>query len=681
MMEYLLKPTVHLDEAQRRQSEQIAAAHSLDRSVSDLLVARGINSGEEARRFLKPEQADLLDPFLFRDMETAVSLIRETIAAGGKIWIHGDYDADGTSAAALLQRALRRMGAVVECKIPDRTDHGYGLALDTVEGMAGAAMLITVDCGITSVHEISRARELGLKTIVTDHHTPPELLPEPDALLNPKAEGETYPFADLCGAGIAFKLAQALIGEEALELLDLAAFGTVADVVPLVGENRTLVALGLEKFNRDPNPGLDALYAPHRERRGPLTADGIAFQLAPSVNAAGRMASARLALELMTVDQRGAAAIVAATLQKLNEERQRRQREIAAEVQSRLAAMETLPDFIVLSDPAWETGLVGVAASTVCERYGRPALLLGGHKGQFCGSCRSTEDVNVYEALKSAEALLVKFGGHAAAAGLTVEAENIQPLEAALNAFAAGKIRAGGPTEAEYDLEVTLPVEIGLISELDVLEPCGCGNPHPRILLRQADISDVRALAGGEHAAFSLHTAGGRLDAVQFRQAAEDVPPQADVIGTLGINSFRGNDAVQMIVETLSVEDQDDALFSRLAHSVCQPKLPADAWNFRCGKPRLGLIYSAVKQLTERRGPLSWRQLYRGGRRLIPDLSPQQLVFAVCVFTQLKLLAGTKDAKITTIASSSRRRLEDSPIFCRFEEPDDGSESQDSRRS
>lgn len=677
-MEYLLKPNVHLDEAQKKRSAALATEFRLDSALSDILVARGIETRESARRFLSPEPADLLDPFLFRDMKKAVSLIGNAIAAGGRIWIHGDYDADGTSAAALLRRTLQKMGADVSCYIPSRTAHGYGVAMQTVEEMAGAALLITVDCGITSVAEVARARELGIRTIVTDHHTPPALLPEADALLNPKVEDETYPFRDLCGAGVAFKLAQALIREEALAFLDLAAFGTVADVVPLIGENRTLVALGLEKFNRDPNPGLAALYAPHRDKRGPLTAEGISYQLAPCINAAGRMSSARLALDLMTEDRPGSANIIAVTLARLNADRQARQKQILSEVEDRLAALKEVPDFIVLHDPSWEPGLVGVAANSVCERFGRPALLLGRQGETFVGSARSPRDLNVYDALQSVAALLVRFGGHAGAAGLTMEEENIPELSSVLNAYAAGCRSEEGRPEAEYDLAPALPVSTDLVRSLEVLEPCGFGNPRPRILLRNVEIADVRPLSGGEHSAFGIRGRGGRLDAVRFRTPPGEVPARADVVGTLGINSFRGSDSPQMIVEVFSVAEADDAIFEELARHVCQVGRPEDAWRYRRGKQRLGLIYSALKKITER-GPLGWRRLYQGMLRLVPGLEREEFVYAVCVFTELKLLAGTKDGRIRVIASAPKRSLEESSIFRKFEEFSHGSESEDSQ--
>ncbi|MBD5560630.1 MAG: single-stranded-DNA-specific exonuclease RecJ [Clostridia bacterium] len=676
-MEYLLKPNVHLDAQGEKQAQVLSRELKLDPALSSILVSRGVRTKEEAQRFLRPQAADLLDPYLFRDMKKAVSLIGNAAAAGGKIWIHGDYDADGTSAAALLQRVLQQMGADVQCYIPSRTGHGYGLAMETVEEMAGAALLITVDCGTSSVNEIARAKELGIRTIVADHHEPPALLPEPDAMLNPKVPDETFPFRELCGAGVALKLAQALIGEKALDYVDLAAFGTVADVVPLLGENRIIVSLGLEKFNRSPNPGLGALYAPVREKRGALTAEGISFQLAPCVNAAGRMSSARLALDLMVEDRPGAARIIATTLSKLNADRQVRQKQIIQEVDSRLTSLETLPNFIVLYSPTWETGLVGVAASSVCERYQRPALLLGAQGGSLVGSVRSTSDVDAYAALRSVEALLVRFGGHAGACGLTVDEENLPELEKALNAFASDRPAAGRP-EAVYDLEEAPPVDVELVRALEKLEPCGYGNPRPLALVRNAKVEDVRAYSGGEHAGFRIRGSKGAMEAVKFRTAPDMLPDRADFIGTLGLKTYRGQESVQMIVSQVSVEDEDDTIFTELARRVCQPALPEDPWLFFADKKRLGLIYSALREVTGRQGPKRWRGLYRGALRFVPGLRREEFVFAVCVFTQLKLLGGTKDARIHVIASAPRRSLDESEIYRKFEVTSHGSQSKDS---
>lgn len=662
-MEYILKPKVHLSDEEKAAAGALGGRLSLDGRLTEILYARGINTAEKIERFLAPSVSDLLDPFAFRDMEKAAALIRQAIENGERIWIHGDYDADGTSGAALLWRTLRHMGAAVSCFIPDRGEHGYGLTEEVIRSFRGSGLLITVDCGTAGVKEIALARSLGMKTIVTDHHTCPEELPAADALLNPKAPGETYPFRELCGAGVAFKLSQALIGEEALQYADLAAFGTIADLVPLREENRTIASLGLRRLNEDPNPGLLAL---SRELGlGRIDAETVAFRLAPCINAAGRMASAVLAFNLLAEDAAGSAGVLAKALSRLNSQRQARQKEITEEVEKRIASMEEIPAAIVLWDAAWETGLVGLAAGHVAEKYGRPAVLLGERDGVFVGSARGVPEFDVYAALESLRPLFVKFGGHTGAAGLTIEETNLEKLQAGLCEYAGTHLKGPGRESTEYDMEISLPADPALLEMFSRLEPCGQENPQPRVLVRRARLRSLRGMGGGRHAGFQLHRGQGALEAVMFRTAPEEIPAQADVVGTLRKDPYHDG-APQMIVSAISEEEETDALFVELAREVCADDAPAEPWRFFRKKPRMGVLYSAISAQTEAEGPQSWRRLYHGICRRVPDAVPEEIVFAVCVFTQLKLLEGAKDGKIKVIRGGPKRDLSGSSIYRKF---------------
>lgn len=476
--------------------------------LSALLAARGVRTGAEAEHFLNPSLADLHDPFLLSGMERTVSLLRDAIAAGRTIMVYGDYDADGVCAASILMETLHEEGAALAYYIPSRHSEGYGLNAGAVREIAKkASLLITVDCGVSNPEEVALARELGLTVIVTDHHQPPEALPPADVVMDPLLG--SYPCPYLCGAGVALKICQAMQGMEGVrKRLDLAALATVADVVPLLDENRAIVHEGLRLMSVNRRPGIRALL----EVSGtalPLTADHLAFRFAPRLNAAGRLGDAKLGVHLLLTPDEAKAQNIARMLEQANRERQDLEREITARSLTQLN-LEILArsHVILVAGENWNPGVVGLTAGRLCEKFHLPAVALSLREdGTAVGSCRSIPGVNIHRVLTACADLLDRFGGHEQAAGLALPTENIPLLRERLEK----EIAAAAPEEAflpsvEYDLAVPFrtwtPENLAL---LDRLEPTGCGNPPPLFLLRDAEIRNARRVGrDGSHLKLSV---------------------------------------------------------------------------------------------------------------------------------------------------------------------------------
>ena len=485
---------------------------SLPGWLSALLRSRGVDTDEKARRFLDPSLSDLCDPFLLEGMDTAVRLIRNALDAGDRIMIFGDYDADGVCATAILLETLTELRAQVSFRLPDRRKDGYGLNEAAIREISEKArLLITVDCGISNRAEVALAKSLGLTVIVTDHHQLPEELPAADAVLNPLLGN--YPCPYLCGAGVALKLCQALQGNAGLEKrLDLAAIATVADVVPLLEENRVIVREGLKRIGATARPGLRALL----ELSGtsaPLQADSLAFRLGPRLNAAGRLGDAAVAVRLLLtgIPEKGYAA--AKQLEELNRLRQSQEREITSAAVRMIAEDPSLREdrLLLVAGEGWNPGLIGLAAGRLCEKYYRPAIVLSLPEdgGPAVGSCRSIPGVHIFNLLRDCGDLLLRFGGHAQAAGLSVARENIPALRERLSRMLAETcgedvfIR-----RCEYDLELPFGNWTPeTLAQLDLLEPTGCGNPPPVFLLSGASVQTMRPVGRDQsHLQLSLLT-------------------------------------------------------------------------------------------------------------------------------------------------------------------------------
>jgi len=541
-------------------------------ALARVLFQRGIKESAAARSFLDPSLERLHSPWLMKGMERAVARICTALEKGEKIVVHGDYDVDGITAAALLMEVLRQLGAaVVDFYLPSRFREGYGLHREALEQIAaaGADLLITVDCGANASSEIACARSLGLDLIITDHHKTFEPLKGAAAVLNPLQEGCRYPFKDLSGAGIAFKLATALKEKKDAafpeDLLDLAALGTAADMVPLLGENRILTAQGLARLRRAPRPGLEALAKIVGIGPAQIDSYALSFILAPPLNAAGRLGEADPALRLLLEQDRESATALAQNLHNINRERRDREARILREAEAvlksdRYAAGEYI---ITLAGDGWPHGVIGIVASRLAERFYRPVVLiaLDGDEGQ--GSARSIPGFDITAALHSCAPLLERFGGHTQAAGLTIRAERVAELRRELNRYAEPRLRREKLSPLLHFDAALDPPEIGmeLARQVALLEPFGVANPPPLFCGRGWELRSWRLVgADQKHLKLNLASDGHRAAPIFF-SAASLVPSlrrgrRFDLAFTLREGRFKDRPILDMVLKDLRRADR-----------------------------------------------------------------------------------------------------------------------------
>ena len=531
--------------------------------VARLMVNRNIDC-DEGHRFLEGTLKDLLDPFTLKDMETAVALILETIEAKKSIVVYGDYDVDGITATSLLYRFLVKMGARVSYYIPERQSEGYGLNLEALEHIIsdGASLVITVDCGISS-YDIVEAVCDRIDIIITDHHTAPPQIPPARAVINHKQPDCPYRDKNLSGVGVAFKLCQALwlrqCGEWYLDDLDIVALGTVADVVPLVGENRIIVQTGLKKMNELPNLGIDKLIDVAGLHDKTITAGHIGFTLAPRLNAAGRVTHATRAVELLVTDDVDLAETIAQELQETNMERQEIERSIHEEARANVAAQGHLADYVtVVAGENWHPGVIGIVASRLVEEFYKPTLVISIDNGVGKGSCRSIEGFNIYNALKSCEDILIQFGGHAAAAGFSIDASRIDELRQRLTEYCKTHV---SPDEyiPVVSIDATLPVDdidVDIVDRVSALEPYGMGNSTPIFGVMDAKVQDIMLMGQlKNHCKVILSTANGSVDAIAwnrpnlFRYIFQGM--NVKVAFTLQKNEWQGFVSPQLMIQDI----------------------------------------------------------------------------------------------------------------------------------
>lgn len=516
------------EEAAKALAEAIGAPVLLAR----VLLARGLDTPQKAMGLLAGSPP-MSDAFLLRDMDKAAARILRAVDAGEPIVIYGDYDVDGITATALLYEYLRGMGASVRCMLPSREGEGYGLSNKAIETLAakGCKLIVTVDNGISAAPQAARAKELGIDLVITDHHLPPDTLPDAAAVVDPARPDDESPFKALSGAGVAFKLCAALAGCAPDEMLDfcgdLAAIGTVADVMPLTGENRTLVKAGLDALRNTERPGLAALFEAAGIEPEQLTADSISYGLGPRLNAAGRMGSAGLALRLLLCEDEEDARRIAGELSALNTARQAAERAIMEQVEAELAARPALlhQRILVLWGEGYHPGVVGIVASRLTERYGRPVMLitLSGEEGK--GSGRSVPGINLHAAIAACSHLLLRYGGHALAAGLSLRRENLEPFRAAINDWAARNHPVLTPPPLRLDAPVRLAeLEVEAVRSLGWLAPCGSGNPDPLFLIEDVLLDGVWPISEGRHIRLRLRQDEQTFTAVWFGMTEQKLP-------------------------------------------------------------------------------------------------------------------------------------------------------------
>ena len=511
----------------------LAAQQKESALLAGILAARGITDPAEALTLLAGEE-ELSDPELLTDMHKACQRIWQAIDNGETIVVYGDYDVDGVTATALLYQHLKGMGATVKCMLPSREGDGYGLSKNAIQSIhdKGCQLIVTVDNGISAVEEAEFAAQLGVDLIITDHHLPPEQLPKAVAVVDPRREDDTSPFKGLCGAGVAFKLCAALDGCPAEEMLDycgdLAAVGTVADVMPLTGENRTLVKAGLRQLQQTDRPGMEALLEEVGLAGKPVTAENVSYAIAPRINAAGRMDSAVTALQLVLCEDPDRAAELAHKLNQINVQRQETETQIFQAVQQQLEQQpDCLEDRVMLLwGRDWHPGVIGIVASRMVERTGRPVIIVTvDEQGEGKGSGRSVQGFNLHACIGSCADLLIRYGGHAMAAGLSVREENLPELRRRLNEWAARECPVLHTPPLCCDLAIHLDrITVDSVRRLEQLAPYGAENPTPVFLLQNAVLDGVYPVSDGKHSRLRLRQGNASIYAVWFGMAPEQLP-------------------------------------------------------------------------------------------------------------------------------------------------------------
>src|SRR5579862_2500217 len=551
---WTLRPASHEVQA------ELAAALGVSELTAGVLVRRGYDDADAARSFLAGELPPH-DPFLLGDMALACERLRAAVAEGRRICVHGDYDVDGIAATALAVLLLRELGADVDWHLPSRFDEGYGVRAETLARLAdeGCGLVLTVDCGITAVEEVAEAQARGLEVIVTDHHRPAETLPDCPIVATRPSD---YPFPELCGTGVVYKLGQALFGTDSeipKRHLDLVGLATIADVVPLLDENRTLATAGLRALARTQKPGLRALMRAAGVDPASVDAGAVGFRLAPRINAAGRLGHPRAALELLLTEDEAEARRLADSLEDLNRERQaveaRILREAIDQVDSWPEERRSLRAY-ALAGADWHEGVIGIVASRLVERYHRPVVLIAGTEGDWKGSGRSIPAFDLHAALGDCSGLLGRWGGHRAAAGLSIDEENVEAFSEAFAKHAAAVLDEDAlepVTQIDGVVARGAPLSLDLCAELAQLAPFGLGNPAPTLLAPGVGIAEVATVGEGKHLRFRIRREGrDGGSAIAFGQGSrlDSLRPDGhyDVAFRLEENHWNGTVSPQLVV-------------------------------------------------------------------------------------------------------------------------------------
>ena len=576
-------PSWHVAQENCAAAERLADA-GYPYLVSEVLASRGVERAEDAAEFLTQETTLTYSPFLMQDMDKAVERIAQAIAAGEKIAIFGDYDVDGITATCILVDYLKGRGADVVHYIPRRIEDGYGLSCDAIEGLrkGGATLLVTVDCGITGVDEVAFARSIGMDVVVTDHHECKETLPVAAAVVDPRRTDCEYPFKHLAGCGVALKLVLALGGPDREEALfsrycTLAAIGTVADVMQMTGENRTIVSRGLASLDRSDFIGLHALLKEAGLAGREISSVQIGFVLAPRINAAGRMGAADMAADLLLCQDPVQAEELAKALCALNRERQSVEQTIYSQAEEMIEQMpEEDRRALVLASETWHQGVVGIVASRLSEKYSRPSFMIHLNGAVGKGSCRSWGGFNLFAALESCSDLLLGFGGHELAAGFTIDAANIPAFRARMNQYAAEYWVGKAPESTlEIDVELHQPGRVTLqeVEALAALEPYGSGNARPLFCLMGATLLRMQNVGQNRHLKLRLGKGSAQFDGIFFSTNTAACGCQegdrVDAAFYLQVNEFRGSRTVQLqmvdIRPSLSASSREQECLTLLA--------------------------------------------------------------------------------------------------------------------
>lgn len=562
--------------ADEEAAERLRSELGVSALAARLLANRGLCEPEAADRFLRPDFSHLPDPFLLPEAEVAAERLKQALAAGEKVWVHGDYDGDGVTSAALWTRLLRKLGADVRVHVPHRHRDGYDMRSAFVQEAKaqGVGLIVTCDCGIQRCDEVEEARAAGIDVIITDHHEPGNELPRAAAVVNPHRKDSRYPFADLAGVGVAYRVGEALIRHLGMPVdgyrrayCDLAAIGTVTDMASLRGDNRIFVKYGLEAIRATKKPGLRALIRTSGLAEKPIDATGIGFRIGPRLNAIGRVDDSRLALEILMTQDPAEADALAERLECANQERRAEEARILGEALEQIAKADLSDSYcLVLHGEGWNGGVVGIVANKVVQRSGRPTVLIAANPqtGMGRGSARSIPAFNMLEAITACGHLLGEFGGHSHAAGMDIAIENLPAFAEAMNRYATERLTEEDlvpALEAEVELapiEITVP----MLEELRAFEPWGHGNHAPLFISRNVRVAETVRM-GAEKQHLKLRTEYDGIpgpDALSWNSAdlADHLHPgdQMDLCYKPQLNVWNGRTSVQLMLEDLRPSDE-----------------------------------------------------------------------------------------------------------------------------
>lgn len=528
--------------------------------LGGVMLSRGITTLDRAREFFGC--SSLSDPLLLKDMESAVDVIRQALDEGKKITVYGDYDCDGVTSTAMLYGYLDAMGAEVEYYIPDRSE-GYGMNIPALEKILdqGTELIITVDNGVSAVEEAEYIRQRGAQLVITDHHQPPQELPVCEACVNPHRQDDNSPFKELCGAGVVLKLLCALEEDEEFvmeQYAELAAVGTIGDVMPLVGENRYIVRRGIEDIRASQNIGIDRLLRTAGVSPESVDATTVAFSICPRINAAGRIAAADKAVQLLMADSPEQAGLLSEELNLMNENRRAEEARIMEDVSRQLESDPSIlrERVLVVSGEGWHHGVIGIVAARLLEKYGKPVLMISVENGEARGSARGIDGFSIYKLLDRCSRVLTKFGGHPKAGGFSLPADRIGDFRQMVYAFC----RECYPKMPEYTVSADMEITGDRLTEealnsLSQLEPCGEGNQRPVFLLRNCTVESKRALKDGRYTSFELRSGGVKLKALCFGIPFAKFHPEqgsmVDIIAAAELNEFRGVKSVTLKVQEI----------------------------------------------------------------------------------------------------------------------------------
>lgn len=553
--------------------DELSEKINISKIATKVLVSRGINSTHKIKDFIASKSADLIDPFLLKDVEKAVGIIKKSVDNGEKIMIYGDYDVDGVTSTVVLTHFFESIGANVEFYIPNRASEGYGLnmkAIDTIKDM-GVNLLITVDSGITAVEEVEYLKSFGIKVIITDHHSCKEKIPKADAIINPKQADCTYPFKELAGVGVAFKLICAYHGDikKMTDLYgDMVAIGTIADVMPIIGENRAIVAKGVEILNKTEKIGLYSLMKEIGVKD--ISSSGISFRIAPRINAAGRMGLATDAVKLLLTKDEEYAKQCAYNLCVQNAQRQKEEQDILNGVLEKIESKINLTSdkIIIIWGENWHHGVVGIVSSRIIEKYNLPVIIFSIEDNMAKGSARSIKGFNIFEALITQDELLSKYGGHEMAAGMTLKEENLQEFKKNMLKLAQEKITDEMLIpELKIDCKLEFSdIDLDAVYGLDVLEPYGMKNAQPVFCTQDVIIKSITPLSLDKHLKIMFESNGiihtGMLFSMSSKELCFSQGDTVCIAYSLGINEYRNTKTVQMIIKDIC-ESRKEAEFTK----------------------------------------------------------------------------------------------------------------------